>query len=123
NKSIEYGEFFKDKERKSVNGEIRINPIKYKFKKEIPLDELNKIKNKILKRYIGGVTSFGNPLLMMQFSDVNDGSSYDLYAYHDTIEVVPLDKASSASFSKLASFISDNLPLAEMVGGLNIGHT
>lgn len=117
NKSLEFCDYFKNKERKQIDGEIIINPVKYQFKKEIPVPELNIIKDKILAKYVGGVTSFGNPLLMMQFTDSTDGSSYDLYAYKDIIEIVPLNKASSASFTQLTSLISDNLPLGEMVGG------
>ena len=116
-KSLEFCDFLKDKERKHIDGEISINPVKYQFKKEIHPSELNIIKKKILSKYVGGVTSFGNPLLMIQFTDSTDGSSYDLYAYDKTIEIVPLNKASSASFTQLTSLITDNLPLGEIEGG------
>lgn len=117
NKSLEFSNFLKNKERKRYDDNIIINPVKYQFKKEILISELDIIKEKILSKYVGGVTSYGNPLLMMQFTDSTDGSSYDLYAYDDTIEIVPLNKASSASFTNLFSIITDNLPLGEIIGG------
>ncbi len=99
-----------NRERKSWNNEILLYPISLKLKRYLDKNDLDSLSNKLLKLYSGGVFFMGNPLLMMTIIDNNNGSSFDLYAKNDSIEIVPLSKSSSGSLSNLLQSITDMFP-------------
>ena len=104
--------FFSNRQRKIVDGKILLNPIRFILESPLNMGELGKIKAELIKSYSSIVIHSGNPILLIQITDKQDGSSFDFYAYEKKIEVVPLLKASSASITKIYKLISEIYPSA-----------
>ena len=106
--------YFQNKERKIMDGTIELSPIFMNIKDELSMGDIGLLKKALLKNYLGAVIHAGNPILMMQITDRSDGSSFDVYASKQKIEVVPLAKSSAASLTSVYSLISDLLPSIKM---------
>ncbi len=104
------GSKLSNRERRRWDGEVLLNPISLKLNRRLNKNDLESLSNKLLRMYSGGAFFMGNPLLMMTIIDNNNGSSFDLYAKDDSIEIVPLAKSSPASLSNLLQSITDIFP-------------
>lgn len=114
--SLEMGiknqERFSERQRKVVQGEAEAKPLRFKGKFE--KNDLYLLSDLLKKVYSVAVLRKGNPWLLIQTIDQNDGSSFDIYGYEDEIVVVPFAKASSASFLNLYSLIIEAFPTARV---------
>ena len=108
--------FFSNRERKSLEGEICLRPLIFESQDAFNMGNLGEMKKQLIRNYYATVIHSGNPVLLVQITDKQDGSSFDFYAYGNKIEVVPLSKASSASVTKVYSLISGILPTANFRG-------
>ncbi len=98
------------KQRKESKAGPVLHPLGFRLQKPITLDEMQLVKASIIRTYAAAVTHPGNPMLTMQLSDKEDGSVFDLYAYGDKVEIVPLHKATPAALTDLIALVSDVLP-------------
>lgn len=99
-----------NRERRRWNNDILLHPISLKLSRHLSKYDLETLSSKLLKMYSGGALFMGNPLLMMTLIDNDNGSSFDLYASDDKIEIVPLAKSSVASLSNLLQSITNIFP-------------
>lgn len=97
-------------ERTYSKGQVKLFPVTFSVPKRITPADMDFLKGKIVNRYIASVTHPGNPMLMLQLCDQDDGSTYDLYVFSDKVQIVPLQRASPTSLSDLLSIVSDIFP-------------
>jgi hypothetical protein len=109
-KGLNTDKLFTHKERKVINNKVRLNPIKAILDENLNFEDITILKNSLLRKYSSAIIHAGNPMLLIQLTDKKDGSSFDLYASKNLIEIVPLMKASSGALTNLFSLISDILP-------------
>lgn len=98
------------RERKESRSGPILHPLGFRLRKPITIPEMQLLKSHIIRNYAAAVTHPGNPMLTMQLSDKRDGSSFDLYAYGEKVEIVPLHRATSAALTDLIALVSDLLP-------------
>jgi hypothetical protein len=107
---------FSNRQRKIAEGKILLNPLKFELADHLGMADLGKIKGELIKNYSATIIHSGNPILLVQITDKQDGSSFDFYSYGKKIEIVPLSKASSAAVTKIYGLISGILPTAKFMG-------
>jgi len=98
------------RERKETDDSVILSPISIDFKAPISETEAHTIEKKIIDGYAAAVLHPGNPMLMIQLSDRDDGSSFDLYVFKKKVEIVPQQKSTPDSLGNLVSLVSDILP-------------
>lgn len=107
---------FSNRQRKITGGEILLNPLRFELENHLSMGDLGRIKGELIKNYSATIIHSGNPVLLVQITDKQDGSSFDFYSYGNKIEIVPLSKASSAAVTKIYGLISGILPTANFMG-------
>jgi len=95
-------------ERETIGGAVKISGIRIEAEDVTDADLLS-IKQFILRNYASEI-SYENPVVVLQATDLRDGSSFDIYITKQGIEIVPLAKASSASLLELCMSIVRRLP-------------
>jgi hypothetical protein len=105
---------FDNRGRKVVEGEPIINPIR--IDPGIPLegDSMRALKLTLISKYSSAVIHDTNPWLLVNTIDRRDGSYYDVYGYRDQIVVVPFERASADSLTRLYTLIRDLFPSAKL---------
>ena len=106
---------FQNRGRKVIHGEPVISPIRIDPGIELQGDSLRALKLSLIQQYSSAVIHDTNPWLMMSAIDRKDSSYYDIYGYHDQIVVVPFERASAESISRLYSLIREMFPSAKLV--------
>jgi len=106
---------FQNRGRKVVQGEPVISPIRIDPGVELQADSLRALKLALIQQYSSAVIHDTNPWLMMNAIDRKDSSYYDIYGYHDQIVVVPFERASAESLSRLYSVIREMFPSAKLL--------
>jgi len=110
-------DFFRDRERDFVQGEIVLNEIRLKTEKDIPTRHLERLGDAICNAFVGAVLHSGNPMLYVNAIDRLDGSMFDICAYPDEITIIPYSKATPSSLISLYMLITEVAPLTRRMEG------
>lgn len=106
-----------EKEKRVVGENVKVSPIVYHLDKKTlsPRNDFERIQEAMStgSGYYSSLLSSGNPWLYLHLIDRGDGSIYDLYAFEKRLELVPLDKATPESLSKLNALIEETVPEAK----------
>ena len=105
-----FHERLRGKERKETPRGPALHPLAFSLHKTITAGEMQLLRGEIIRNYAAAVTHPGNPMLMMELSDRNDGSGFDLYAYGSKVQIVPQLKATPGALTELIALIYDVLP-------------
>jgi hypothetical protein len=84
-----------------------------------PMKKLGKPDFGILSSHIGvdystAILHSGNPWLLLNVIDRNDGSSFDIFGYSPEIQIIPSNKASPESLMRLIFTIYQIFPLMQI---------
>jgi hypothetical protein len=109
--------FFADKERREIDGNIEIHQIYLQPKEKLTKGDLETLSLYLSTIYSIAIFHSGNPWLLLNAIDRGDGSSFDIYGYTSEIQIVPFNKATPESLMRLCYNITEVFPLAT----LNIG--
>jgi hypothetical protein len=102
------------KERRDLATGPKLNAIPLSLPHSLTLNLMGQLRNELVSKYSAAVIHPGNPLLLLQLVDRADGSAFDLYAFGQSVRIVPRQKASAESVTELVSAISDVLPSATL---------
>lgn len=110
-------EFFSNRERRIINGDIEISQISLMPRKELLKEDLESLIMHLSTIYSVAILHSGNPWLLLNTIDRGDGSSFDIYGYSSEIQIVPFNKATPESLMRLYYNISEIFPLAKLREG------
>jgi hypothetical protein len=93
-------ERFSNRERKVETKGVRLYPTKIFLSQPFESEEVEKLQQILISQYSTSIVYY-NPVLIAHSTDRLDGSCFDLYLEDDTIEIVPLTRATSGAFTRL----------------------
>lgn len=105
-------DFFSNKERREINGNIEISQIYIQPKEKLTKKDLETLSLHLSTKYSVAIFHSGNPWLLLNAIDRGDGSSFDIYGYTSEIQIVPFNKATPESLMRLCYNINEVFPLA-----------
>lgn len=108
--ALRHQQSFKGRERKDSEKGPTLHPIVFEFKSPFGKHEMAILESNLVAGYAAAVMHPGNPLLMVQVSDRQDGSSFDVYAFKNRLEIVPHQRATPTSLTELVACVTDLLP-------------
>lgn len=108
-KSLLTNKRYANLERKLENGKVRIFGIKIEGQKSFSKEEIIGVRSFIQESYATFLL-YENPVVVLQASDLRDGSSFDIYITDAAINIVPLSRATPGSLVGLCTSIVRRLP-------------
>jgi hypothetical protein len=93
-------ERYSNRERKVETRGVRLYPSKIILSQPFESEEVEKLQQVLVSQYSTSIVYY-NPVLIAHSTDRLDGSCFDLYLEDDTIEIVPLTRATSGAFTRL----------------------
>jgi hypothetical protein len=93
-------ERYSNRERKVETRGVRLYPTKIILSKAFEKKEVEGLQKVLVSQYSTSIV-YHNPVLIAHSTDRLDGSCFDLYLEDDTIEIVPLTRATSGAFTRL----------------------
>jgi len=111
--ALENRKRFSGRERKIVGDEVVISPVMMKPENPLTERDLVGIKLALCESYTTSVIHGGNPWLLVSVIDRGDGSYFDIYGYEDEVVIVPFNRASPESLTKLYGLIRELVPSAK----------
>ena len=106
--------FFSNKERRQVDGNIEISSIYLKPKEKLTKEDFATLSLHLSTIYSIAIFHSGNLWLSLNAIDRGDGSSFDVYGYTSEIQIVPFNKATPESLMRLFYNITEVFPLATL---------
>jgi len=103
---------FSGKERKVIGDEVIINPLAFVLDKPLSNLDLKELQVHLRRNFSGAVIHSSNPVLFISLIDRGDGSSFDVNVFENEIRVIPFNKATPESFTRLYKLISNLFPSA-----------
>jgi len=112
--SLSHKNYFSNRERRVVDGEVEISQLTLKSKEKITKESMQSLTAYLSSNYSVAILHSGNPWLFLTVIDRGDGSSFDIYGYPNELQIVPFNKASAESYVKLFHSIGELFPLIEI---------
>jgi hypothetical protein len=106
--------FFSNRERRVIDGKANISKIVLDPIKKMTKPDFESLSSHLSINYSTIVLHSGNPWLMLDVIDREDGSVFDIYGHSSEIQIIPFNRASPESLMKLVHNIYELFPLAEI---------
>lgn len=106
--------FFSHRERRIVDGEAKISRIILEPQRKLEKKDLVCLSSHLGSKYSTAILHSGNPWLLVNILDREDGSSFDIHGYPSKIQVVPFNKSSPESLMRLIYSIYELFPLSRI---------
>jgi hypothetical protein len=106
--------FFSNRERRVIDNKANISKIVLNPAKKMTKPDFEGLSSHLSTDYSTIVLHSGNPWLMLDVIDREDGSVFDIYGHSSEIQIIPFNRASPESLMKLVHNIYELFPLAEI---------
>ena len=86
---------FDEKQKRVIGDVVKLSPLEYSVSRRLEAKkDFRRLESAVAEErgYFSSLLSSGNPWLYLHIIDSGDGSSYDLYAFPDKLQLIPLDK-------------------------------
>jgi len=103
------------RERETHRGQVVLKPVLLRSLGEITQRDVDALFDTLKEDYGAGVLFTGNPTYLVQATDMDDGSSFDIYVSDNEVTIVPLQRSSSSALTELLVNVTDTLPFLTMV--------
>ena len=108
-RTLQNSKTYSNLERRVDDGKLKLFGVHIKGREDFEKKDIEAVKEFIQSKY-STVLVHQNPVIVIQASDVRDGSSYDIYITQSDIDVIPLSKSTSGSLIELCTSIVRILP-------------
>jgi hypothetical protein len=106
--------FFSNRERRIIDDKANISKIVLDPIKKMTKPDFENLSTHLGTNYSTIVLHSGNPWLMLDVIDREDGSVFDIHGHSSEIQIIPFNRASPESLMKLVHNIYELFPLAEI---------
>jgi hypothetical protein len=106
--------FFSNRERQIIDNKANISKIVLDPIKKMTKPDFESLSSHLSTNYSTIVLHSGNPWLMLDVIDRDDGSVFDIHGHSSEIQIIPFNRASPESLMKLVHSIYELFPLAEI---------
>lgn len=100
---------FSNRERRIEPHRVVFSPTRIKCSEAFNSDQIEQLQKVLVSHYSTSI-SYCNPVMIAHVTDRKDGSSFDIYLKSDSIQVVPLNRATSGGFTQLFALLTRYSP-------------
>lgn len=100
---------FSNKERRIETKGMVIHPTTIEYSKGFTTEEIEKLQEVLVREYSTSIVYY-NPVMIAHITDRLDGSCFDIYLEEKKVQVVPMTRATSGSYTQLFSLLAKYSP-------------
>jgi hypothetical protein len=106
---------FSNMDRRIVDNEIKISPVRVKYKRPIETFQIRMVTQDLTRKTITSVIHAGNPYFLAIAQDFLDRSTFSIAIVDDEVTVIPVKQNSEAAFARILDIVYGNIGEGEEI--------